>query len=138
MNGLLLIYGLESEGLYFALGILPLLGYLVEEDGFLVDFDVGRNCILILYSAFFLIGQFGNPLKDPDCLVGCEAQEEVILLVMFNEIQGYDALVLDSFQDLGVIAHIGYILLSDYLSYFVESKIYLQFAAIGDISHLIG
>ena len=82
---------------------------------------MGRNCILVFDSAFFLIGQFGNPLKDPDCLVGCEAQEGAIIPVMFYEVQGDDVLVLDSFQGLGVIAHIGYVLLSNRLSYFVES-----------------
>ena len=82
--------------MYLALGVFPLLGDLVEDDGFLVDFDVGRDCILILYSAFFLIGQFGNPLKDPNGLVGCEAQKWIIILVIFNVVQGDDVLVLYS------------------------------------------
>lgn len=69
----MLVNGLGSERLHFALGVLPLLGYLIEEDGFLIDFEVGRNSVLILDSAFFLIGQFGDPLKDPDCLVSGEA-----------------------------------------------------------------
>ena len=72
------------------------MGDLVEDDGLLVDFDVGGNCILILYSAFFLIGQFGNPLKDPNGLVGCEAQKWIIIIVMFYVVQGDDVLVLDS------------------------------------------
>ena len=59
--------------MYLARGVFPLLGDLIEDDGLLVDFDVGGNCILILDSAFFLIGQFGDPLKDPDCLVSGEA-----------------------------------------------------------------
>ena len=82
--------------MYLARGVFPLLGYLVEDDGLLVDFDVGGNCILILDSAFFLIGQFGDPLKNPNCFVGCEAQKWIIIIVMLNVVQGDDVLVLDS------------------------------------------